>query len=100
MFGLFKKKKAVMPAAPALTLNPSCVHSCLKEKCPKWLVLYQDVVLEGKKTPERVPVGKCADVWLPMQVIELREEIVKMNEILSGFLKQNKKIELPIPGNN
>lgn len=38
----------------------SCVFNCLKEKCPKWVILGH---------------GRCAEAWIAMLLAELLEKL-------------------------
>lgn len=49
-----------------------CALSCQKEKCPKWVILNQNIVLEGGET-KAVPEGRCAIAWIPTLLIELKQ---------------------------
>lgn len=56
----------------------NCVFTCLGEKCPKWVVLNQNLD-DGKN----VQVGKCADAWMPTLLIELRLAMDKIDSKLN-----------------
>ena len=53
-----------------------CVNNCLRDKCPKWVVLNHKMV-DDKGKVTNVPEGKCAQAWLPSLIIELTEAIKK-----------------------
>jgi len=53
----------------------SCVYSCLKEKCPKWVTLTTLVKIEGQDKLQPKLEGKCADVWKVILMVELRQAI-------------------------
>ena len=67
---MFFKKKAKLPP---ITIVPGCVFQCLKEKCPKWVILMQDRKIEDKMV--KIPVGKCADAWIPELMTEIIGEL-------------------------
>ncbi len=58
-----------------------CVTACRQDKCPKWLTFKQDFDVKGEdgviRTESRM-IGKCADAWLPLMVMELRQEMVNV----------------------
>lgn len=47
-----------------------CAFNCIKEKCPKWVVL-NHFVTDDKGNTKNVPEGKCAVAWIPYLMIEL-----------------------------
>ncbi len=61
--GLFKKKERDV-------IIPSCVYNCLKEKCPKWVVLTDTITLEGGGEEKKL-VGRCADAWQVYLMVEI-----------------------------
>jgi hypothetical protein len=51
-----------------------CALNCIKEKCPKWVILNQNIIdAEGNK--KVVPEGKCAIAWIPTLMIELFKKV-------------------------
>lgn len=53
----------------------SCVFNCLKDKCPKW------VIVRDTKDDKEVHYGRCADALTPMILIEIKELMKKMAEV-------------------
>lgn len=51
-----------------------CAHACLKEKCPKWVVMYHHITTHDGKQ-ETKQEGKCAMAWIPTLLIELKESL-------------------------
>lgn len=51
-----------------------CAFNCIKEKCPKWVVLNHTITLENGET-KNVPEGKCAIAWIPTLLIELKQSL-------------------------
>ncbi len=47
-----------------------CVNNCLKDKCPKWVILYHNIT-DSKGNTKQVQEGKCADAWLPILLAEI-----------------------------
>jgi len=68
---MFWRKKKIPQIVVA-----SCEMNCIKEKCPKWVVLNHKMV-DDKGKVTNVPEGKCAQAWLPSLIIELTEAIKK-----------------------
>lgn len=65
---LFKKKNNVVVV--------NCVYNCLKDKCPKWVILDQNYVLEdGTKKVNHE--GKCSAVWQTILLTELIQTLRK-----------------------
>ena len=60
---LFWKKKM-----PELT---DCVYFCLKEKCPKWVILNNIITLDNGQTETKTE-GRCAIAWIPTLLVELK----------------------------
>lgn len=60
-----KKKEAEKPSV----VNLACVYNCIGKKCPKWVELNS-----GEKL-----VGRCAEAWIPVLLVELRQEIQNGN---------------------
>jgi len=69
---LFKRKEK----KPQVTISPSCVYDCLKEKCPKWVVLTQNYEVNGKK--ETKQIGKCSEAWAVALLVEIRQTLEKL----------------------
>uniref|UniRef100_A0A6H1ZXI3 Uncharacterized protein n=1 Tax=viral metagenome TaxID=1070528 RepID=A0A6H1ZXI3_9ZZZZ len=63
-WGLFQKRRKKEEIKQPV-FNFSCVYNCINEKCPKWVKLTVGEKLEGK----------CSDAWLPILLVELRQEI-------------------------
>jgi hypothetical protein len=53
--------------------NSNCVYNCLKEKCPKWVVLTNIIKLDNGEVKNELQ-GKCAIAWIPQLLIELRNK--------------------------
>jgi len=54
----------------------SCVFNCLKEKCPKWVVLTNIIEAKGGESKE-IHEGRCAEAWTPMLLVEIKEMVKK-----------------------
>lgn len=50
-----------------------CVYNCLKEECPKWVILTNSTKLENGET-KNTSEGRCAIAWIPQLLIELRNK--------------------------
>ena len=68
---MFEKKEA-----PGQVVVTNCVYNCLREKCPKWVVLTNIVEKEDGEKKE-VHHGRCADAWLPVLLVEIKEMVKK-----------------------
>jgi hypothetical protein len=53
-----------------------CAFNCLKEKCPKWVILDQKITQEDGAI-SNIQTGKCAIAWIPLLLIELKESMGK-----------------------
>ena len=75
MFNFFKKKEK----EPKIFLNPSCVRDCPRSnKCPNWLILYRQS--KNKKGEiQSVKEEGCAIKWIPIILVEIKDEIRKLN---------------------
>jgi len=51
-----------------------CAFNCMKEKCPKWVVLYHNLI-DDKGVVTKKSEGKCAMAWIPSLLIELNETL-------------------------
>lgn len=59
--------------------NMTCTKECEKEQCPIFIKLttsYEDAATKKKVSKEE---GRCAIAWLPILLVELKEEISKAN---------------------
>lgn len=58
--------------------NMQCAKQCEKEKCPIFVKLttsYDDAETKKKISKEE---GRCAIAWLPILLVELKQEISKV----------------------
>lgn len=70
---LFNRKEVVVV---------DCAFNCLKDKCPKWVVLGQRINLSDGTEQDKME-GKCAVAWIPQLLVEIRmglQEKKKKNE--------------------
>ena len=63
---MFWKKKEAKPNFIVI----DCVNNCLKEKCPKWVILYHNITDENGKVTQKQE-GKCAMAWVPSLLTEI-----------------------------
>ena len=61
--------------------------ACLKQGCEFWVELYY----EGK------PVGRCALSWIPRLMVELRQSIDRLREVIDGKVEKSTKQEGSTP---
>ena len=67
MFNFLKKEKLVIT---------NCVFNCGKEKCPKWIILKQQVKKENG-TAQELEIGRCADTWQIYIMMEFKQSLEK-----------------------
>jgi hypothetical protein len=61
----FKKKKE-----PKYVVV-DCAFNCIKDRCPKWVILNRNIIINETGEKKVIPEGKCAIAWIPELMIEL-----------------------------
>lgn len=68
LFKLFQRKQQMIVV--------DCSFNCQKEKCPKWVILDQTVVMEDG-TKQVKHEGKCCHAWQAVLLTELIQTLRK-----------------------
>ena len=77
MFGKLKRRE---PSTKIIIA--SCVRDCPRNNdCPRWVVLDQDFIDDKTKKKFTKTIGRCAIVWLPQMLIELK---LAIREVRNG----------------
>ena len=63
MFEMFKKKRK-------REYVEGCVFHCLKDKCPRWIILTQN--FQGQQPTQE---GRCCHAWVPILLVEIKNEL-------------------------
>ena len=76
MFGIFKKKQEQRQDKYIVV---DCALNCLKEKCPKWVVLSR-IIDQGTPNEKLIPEGRCATAWIPDMLIEIKDTLAGLKK--------------------
>lgn len=72
MFNWMKKKEEPKDRVFIIDCGTNCPRD--EKKCPKWVVMYQHIKNEDGTTKD-IADGRCAIAWIPVLLIELKQEI-------------------------
>lgn len=75
MFNWMKKKQEE-PRDRIVIMECGLMCPRDEKKCPKWVIMYQHIKNEDG-TEKTIPDGRCAISWIPVILIELKQEILK-----------------------
>ena len=64
-----------------------CVFTCTGKDCPRWVVLTQ--TMADGSTKEN---GRCADAWMPLLMVELRQAIDNIDKKISSIMDKSLNI--------